>query len=46
MNSHALLYETADVMKLPEYTEVSLGAENSLPIYEIKEYDLYDYLCF
>ena len=33
-------------MKLPEYKEVSLGAENKLPIYEVKETDLYDYLVF
>lgn len=46
LNAQALLFETADVMKLPEYKEVTLGAERKLPIYEVKETDLYDYLVF
>ena len=46
MNAQALLFETADVMKLPDYKEVTLGAEYQLPIYEVKEPDLYDYLVF
>ena len=44
MNANSLLISNSAVCQIEEFKEISVTSEKCLPIYEVKERDLLDYL--
>ena len=46
LNAEGLIIEAAEMVQNKDYLEITKGCEKSLPLFEIKERDLLDYLKF